>query len=76
MIYLSWHLVEAVSKQPIEETQAPLECPIFMEKYNSFPHFDIFTHLIYYLGQPSFKFSLSNFKFWVQVYLQNLLVSE
>ena len=35
MIYLLWYLVEAVSKQPIEETQAPLECPIFMEKYNS-----------------------------------------
>ena len=35
MIYLLWHLVEAVSKQPIEETQAPLECPIFMGKYNS-----------------------------------------
>ena len=35
MIYLLWHLVEAVSKQPIEETQAPLECLIFMEKYNS-----------------------------------------
>ena len=35
MIYLLWHLEEAVSKQPIEETQAPLECPIFMEKYNS-----------------------------------------
>ena len=35
MIYLLQHLVEAGSKQPIEETQAPLECPIFMEKYNS-----------------------------------------
>ena len=35
MIYLLWHLVEAISKQPIEETQAPLKCPIFMEKYNS-----------------------------------------
>ena len=35
MIYLLWHLVKAGSKQPIEETQAPLECPIFMGKYNS-----------------------------------------
>ena len=35
MIYLLQHLEEAVSKQPKEETQAPLECPIFMEKYNS-----------------------------------------
>ena len=35
MIYLLWHSVKAGSKQPIEETQAPLECPIFMEKYNS-----------------------------------------
>ena len=35
MIYLLWHLVKAGSKQPIEETQAPLECPIFMENYNS-----------------------------------------
>ena len=35
MIYLLWNLVKAGSKQPIEETQAPLECPIFMGKYNS-----------------------------------------